>query len=280
MASNSSVNSPLSPALGWLVLVGGVGVALGWVLLAQHLGDTIAIPQVGAAMTVYYAMLFLPLIALALALGAVERRKAWRLGAAPARWAGLGAGLGLAGLATTVLFAALNGGLVKGPGGGAGLGILLGLGLMLVQVLAEELLFRGWLQPSLITRCGPVAGVLLGAVCFAAFHLTGGVRAPLSLVNVALAGTWFGLLALRSGGLVASLAAHVVWNAVEDLGLGLVPNPGSGALGSLVDLDLTGLPLWGGQEEGLNASLGTTLVLLALILPLLRAPGRVAAPAH
>ncbi|HMP55013.1 MAG TPA: CPBP family intramembrane metalloprotease, partial [Novosphingobium sp.] len=64
-------------------------------------------------------------------------------------------------------------------------------------------------------------------------------------------------------------AAHFAWNATEDAGLGLVPNPGNGPLGSLFDFDLVGSALWGGGPEGLNASIGTAAALVALIVPLL-----------
>ena len=253
------------------IIAGGVAVAFAWVVFAQKLGDTITIASAGGAMTVYFGLLFLPLIALALLLGLVEQRRVVQAGVSPWRWAAIGAGLGAGGLLTTVAYAALNGGVVRGQGGWLGFGLLaLGLGLMAVQVFAEEVFFRGWLLPALAGRIGAPGGVVLGAGLFAALHVTAGVRAPLSLLNLMLGGVWFGLLAWRSGGLAAPFAAHFAWNALEDQGLGLTPNPGAGALGSVFDFDLTGLPLWGGQEEGLNASIGTTLVLIALIVPLVR----------
>ncbi len=91
----------------------------------------------------------------------------------------------------------------------------------------------------------------------------------MALVNLMLGGVLFGLLALRSGGLAAPVAAHFAWNATEDLGFGLVPNPGIGPLGALVDLDLAGPAHWGGSEEGLNTSVGMTVVLAALVVLLL-----------
>lgn len=271
MATVSSADpaQPVNLALAWALVVAGLSAATGWILFAQHLGDTITITAVGAAMTVYYALLFLPLIALAFLLGMVGHQRVARRGSAAAHWAMIAGALGLAGLLTTLGFAAINGGVVRGPGVpfSAGL-VLLGVALTLLQVSTEELLFRGWLQPALIERIGVPLGIVLGAALFAAFHLPSGVRAPLSLVNLMLGGVWFGLLAQRSGGLVAPIAAHFAWNAVEDLGFGLTPNPGTGALGSWINLDLTGLSLWGAQADGLNASIGTTIVLAALIVPL------------
>ncbi|MBW8785122.1 MAG: CPBP family intramembrane metalloprotease [Novosphingobium sp.] len=257
-------------AKGWASLAGGVVVAVGWVVLAQHLGDSITIQAIGVAMTLYYALLFLPLVALAWGIGRLSRVAVLRVGDAPGWWTLIGALCGAGGLALTIAYAWLNGGLAPGPAsaGGAGL-VLLGAILTLLQVGAEELLFRGWLQPALIDKIGVPAGIAAGALLFSAFHLTAGVTAPLSFVNLALGGTWFGLLAWRSGGILAPIAAHYAWNVIEDSGLGLVPNPGLGPLGAVRDYDLSGSPLWGAGAEGLNASIGTTIVLIALILPLL-----------
>ena len=276
-----SLRSPVarqSAFQSWVVLGIGLIAAGVWVWLAQYLGATIETASIAQTMGVYYALLFAPLIALAWVLGRAERRAVWCAGLAPARWFSRGIALGLGGLAVTVGFAALNGGLIRGEAGGISAGFLLvGVALTFFQVFAEELLFRGWLQQALIARVGTLAGVGIGAVLFAAFHLGAGVRVPVSLFNLMLGGIWFGLLALRSGGLIAPLAAHFAWNVVEDLGVGLTPNPGTGPLGAFIDLDLSGLPIWGGQPEALNASIGTSLVLLALILPLLQFPWQSAA---
>ena len=268
--AQSAETAPQSALIGWAMLIVGLGAAIGWVAFGQKLGETITITEVGAAMTVYYLLLFLPLIALAILLGIVGRRNVIRIGYRPSRWLGLGLALGLTGLALTLALSWLNGTLGWGQGARIGVGaLLLGSSLTLIQVAAEEVLFRGWLQPALVERIGPLAGVLAGAVLFAGFHLTAGAMGPVALVNITLGGVWFGLLALRSGGILAPLAAHFAWNVIEDIALGLTPNPGAGPLGSLVDLDLTGGIWWGAQADGLNASVGTTVVLLALIVPLI-----------
>jgi hypothetical protein len=78
-----------------------------------------------------------------------------------------------------------------------------------------------------------------------------------------------GLLALRTGGLWAAFAAHGVWNWTESCGVGLDPNPGVGAFGALIDLDLAGPALWSGGEDGLNGSLALTLVLGVIVTVLI-----------
>jgi len=155
------------------------------------------------------------------------------------------------------------------PGGSAW---LLGAGtlLILLQVAAEELLFRGLLQPLLARVWGGAIAVAVAALGFAAVHFAGGWRDPISLVNIVLAGAWFGLLAWRTGGLAASVMAHFGYNWSEEMLFGASPNPGRGAFGSIVDLDLSGPAIWGGSVEGLNASVVLSLVLVLLIAPLLK----------
>ena len=260
-----------SAVIDWLKLLAGLAATFGWVSFGQKLGDTITLEDPAAATALFYGLLFLPLILLTVVLGYLEHRPVMRIGERPGRWLLIGLLAGTCGLLLTFAYAWLNGAIVTGEMARAGMmSILLGMVLTLLQTGTEELLFRGWLQPALVDRLGALIGVVLGAVLFTVFHLTAGVRAPLSLINVTLAGVLFGLLALRSGGILAPIAAHFTWNAIEDLALGLVPNPGNGTLGSLFDYDLLGGALWGGQEEGLSASIGTTAVLLALVLPLLR----------
>lgn len=272
MATSPSAKKPAqSPLFAWVIIVVGLAASMGWVLFGQKLGDTINVEDVTAFMAIYYGLLFVPLIVLALVLGYLDHRSVVRLGDARGRWAMVGLTMGTGGFLVTIGYAWLNGGVVAGVEVPAGIGmIMVGLLLIMLQVATEEVLFRGWLQPALTERIGVNLGIALGAGLFATFHLTAGVRAPLSLVNLVLGGVLFGLLAQRSGGLIAPIAAHFAWNSIEDLGFGLVPNPSTGPLGALADYDLMGATLWGGHEEGLNASIGTTLVLLALIIPLLR----------
>jgi hypothetical protein len=261
------------PVLAWSVIVAGVVLGWIWVLIAQRFGPAITIGSEVAANAVFYLTLFVPLAGIALGAAALSHVRVLRVGERAGTWIGIGLALGAGGLLATLALSWLQGGVAPGsvPTAAAGV-LLLGIVLTLFQTGVEEVFFRGWLQPALVERIGPITGIAAGAVCFCAFHVAGGARAPVSLINIALAGSFFGLLAWRSGGILASLAAHFSWNVIESSLLGLVPNPGNDVFGSLIDLDLLGLPLWGGQEEGLNASLGATAVLLALIIPLVWRP--------
>ncbi len=272
--TGSAEAAPLAaPGIAIAVIVAGVALAFGWVLLAQKLGGSINLGSETASNAAFFLVLFAPLAAIALVAARLSGIRALRAGTRASGWIGAGAALGAAGFGATLALAWLQGGVVAGTVPAPALGVLLlGVVLTFFQTGVEEVFFRGWLQPALVARIGPAAGIAIGALCFAAFHLAGGARAPISLLNILLAGLWFGLLAWRSGGIVAGLAAHFAWNVIESSLLGLVPNPGSDVFGSLIDLDLLGAPVWGGHEEGLNASIGTIAVLLALIVPLVWRP--------
>lgn len=272
MATAQSAESGGLPTRGlqWAALGAGLAAAWTWVVLALQLGDRIDVTSIGKASAEVTLLLFGPLALIALGAGRVGAVPVWRGGTHRLVWTVAGVMVGAGGVLATLGLSWINGGVAGGAEPRAGAAMLaLGLALTLLQTGAEEITFRGWLQPALTRGLASSAGGLwLGAVLFALFHLAGGARDPLSVANIVLAGVVFGLLARASGGLWAPLAAHFAWNLVEDNLLGLVPNPGVGDLGAVFDLDLVGAVWWGGGEEGLNASIGTTAVLLALSLVL------------
>lgn len=153
-------------------------------------------------------------------------------------------------------------------------GAVFGVGwlLTLCAALAEELLFRGVLQPVLARAWGIAAALVAQAALFAVAHYIGGWRDPVSLFNIFLAAIWLGLLARGTGGIAAPVLAHAAWNGAESLLFGAAPNPGPGPFGSLIDVDIAGPALLGGSPDGLNASVTATLALAALIAPLALRP--------
>lgn len=191
------------------------------------------------------------------------------------RWAALPLGIGA--FAAAIALVALSGGASRAsaPPPAAGPFLFASFGL-LVGAFAEEALFRGFLQPLLVRAWGAVAGVALAAAGFTIVHIVGGWSDPLTLVSIALAGLWFGLLALRTGGFATPFLAHAGWNWAEALLFGASPNPGHDPAGTLIDIELTG-PRWlGGSGDGMNSALPTMVVLALLIAPLLVRRRRVA----
>jgi membrane protease YdiL (CAAX protease family) len=250
-----------------VALVLGAGIIRFMPGLVERLGAGLGAAVVEAGITI---ALFGALMLVATIAGHVQHLAVWRPGARPGALVAFALPIGIVALLMATGIAALSG--VVGAGAqvpGRGAGLLLGTLLMLVQTAGEEVYVRGWLQPVLGRAFDGLVAVALAAAVFVLLHLIVGARAPLTLFNLFLAGTWFGLLALRTGGLAAPIAAHFGWNWAEGVLLGLDPNPGVGLFGAVFNLDLRGSAVWGGSPEGLNASLATSFVLVALILPLL-----------
>jgi len=79
----------------------------------------------------------------------------------------------------------------------------------LVNAVLEEFIWRGVLQRWLLLVASPALAVALQALSFGIFHFTG---FPGGLVGMGLAtlyGAMLGALALRSGGLLAPIVAHI-----------------------------------------------------------------------
>ena len=99
--------------------------------------------------------------------------------------------------------------LIQGPGAVV-LFLFIGIGAPVV----EELFYRGLLQRSLVRRLGPVLGIPVGALVFAAAH-----RQGLQFPALLAFGLVLGWLAHRTGRLAAPIAAHVVFNCLTLLSL-------------------------------------------------------------
>lgn len=254
-----AVAVPLSIGLVTLLLLFGPSFAARWI------GDVPG--ATGEAL--FTLMVFAPM----LALGLIGRRLSaldsplW--GEHPTRVARRGVALGIGGLTLALGYAGLAGATSAGRGGGFSVLLLLGLPVVALQVFAEEALFRGWLQPALACVTRGWVAVVLTATIFAMLHWLGGASDTLPLLNMLLGGLLFGLIAARDKGIAGAFAAHFGWNAGEQLLLGLDPNPGVGPYGALVDIDLIGPAHWGGSEQGLNASLGMAIALVAVLVPLI-----------
>jgi uncharacterized protein len=151
-------------------------------------------------------------------------------------------------------------------------GIVEAVGIIGLRAFGEEFFFRAWLQPLLARSWGVPLGLMVTSVLFGVVHIVSRGVPFIVFVNVTLAGAFFGLLALRTGGLAAPLAAHWAWNAIEQCAVGLTPNPGVDPMGTIFDLDLVGPSMLSGGSDGLNGSLGTTAALIVCIM-LLRLAG-------
>jgi membrane protease YdiL (CAAX protease family) len=82
-----------------------------------------------------------------------------------------------------------------------------------VGPLAEELFFRGFLQPLMIGSSGAIAGILLTGAAFGMLHYpqSGGRWGQVAII--ALAGCVFGCARYFSGSTIAAAGAHMAYNS-------------------------------------------------------------------
>jgi len=147
-----------------------------------------------------------------------------------------------------------------------------GLLILLVGSTGEELLFRGYGFQHLIRAFGPWIAILATAGLFGWAHTTNPSFTSLSLVNTALFGAVFGYAYWRTRDLWLPLGMHLSWNfCLAAIGANV-----SGFKIKLTALSVlsVGPPLWTGGDYGPEASLLTTLVLLATGIFLWKAPLR------
>lgn len=184
---------------------------------------------------------------------------------APARSAkGLALGAGVALLAVALIAAA--GGVRWGSDAGD-LGAWLGAGgrtlwLLAIPAAAEEALVRGYPLRAVAEAKGPAWALAFTSIGFGLLHVANPGVTVVALLNLAAAGLFLGVLALRTGSLWWATGAHLGWNW---------------ALAFLVDLPVSGLetvdapllssaprgPAWlSGGSFGPEGSVAATLVLL------------------
>lgn len=259
-----------------IVLILAVAVCAGILLYGPALAEAVRallpvdqIDNMPVVETIFTAVIFGGLLLVAVVGGLVCRVNPFAMGRQP--WLMLLAGLmaGLLGVVFAIVYASIAGTLGGGASAVASIGLLLwGFAVVMLQAGSEEVFFRGWLQPVLQERWGGIAAILVTSLVFAGLHSAGGSVGPVSLANLFLGGLIFGLLAFHGGGIAGALGFHFAWNATEQLVVGVMPNPGVGSFGAMVDLELSGPAIWGGSEKSLNASAAMTVVLLAILVPL------------
>jgi membrane protease YdiL (CAAX protease family) len=85
--------------------------------------------------------------------------------------------------------------------------------------LAEELVFRGFLQPLLVRSLGIAAGIVVTAIPFGMMHYWQYGRSWRHVVLIAAAGAAFGSVKQSTGSTKASTIMHAAYNAVLFIGL-------------------------------------------------------------
>ncbi|HUB77973.1 MAG TPA: type II CAAX endopeptidase family protein [Bryobacteraceae bacterium] len=97
--------------------------------------------------------------------------------------------------------------------------ILLAIFGTTVAPLAEELAFRGFLQPLLVRNLGAIAGVALAAALFGGLHFSEYGDSWRSALLVALAGAAFGTVRQWTGSTAAAAVMHASFNGLQFVAL-------------------------------------------------------------
>ncbi|HEV7280310.1 MAG TPA: type II CAAX endopeptidase family protein [Pirellulaceae bacterium] len=91
--------------------------------------------------------------------------------------------------------------------GGVAFFVLTVLGVALMPALAEEFLFRGYVQSRLLRAWPAWGAILVSAILFAVAHMD-----PIQSLGVLPIGIWMGIVAFRTNSLLPAIGCHLVNN--------------------------------------------------------------------
>jgi len=98
---------------------------------------------------------------------------------------------------------------------GEGWGIItLFLCVAIAPAIAEEWLFRGYIQSRLLKRWHPLWAILLSSLLFASFHAD-----PVHIIAIVPLGIWLGMMTYASGSIIPAMLAHAYNNALSIFGV-------------------------------------------------------------
>lgn len=101
-------------------------------------------------------------------------------------------------------------GIPDSPANTSAVWFVLGVSVMALAPLSEEVFFRGFLFRAIHGRIGLAAGLILSALAFSLFHLNVGVIFPFFLIGLIFAWAYH-----ASGSLWTPIAAHAIFNSVS-----------------------------------------------------------------
>lgn len=130
----------------------------------------------------------------------------------------VGSAIGIASLALATGIATAGGGLsfatfARGEIFQVGRALILSAGLFIIAALAEEAFARGYPLQTMVRAGLPGLGVLITSFAFAGLHFSNpNFSTGLPLLNLVIAGVWFGVAYLRTRSLWFPLGIHWAWN--------------------------------------------------------------------
>ena len=147
-----------------------------------------------------------------------------------------------------------------------------------IQGAAEELLVRGYLATTLGTRAPVWLAVFESSLIFGLLHVSNVGMNFLAFLNVTLCGVFFSCYMIKRNNIWGACAIHAMWNFVQGSVFGLHVS-GLNNLPTVFGSEMIGYnKLLTGGDFGPEASLCTTLVLLAALAAVLAIKPRAIAP--
>jgi len=142
--------------------------------------------------------------------------------------------------------------------------LLIAAALMAMVALDEEMIFRGYLLANLMDSVNKYIALAIIAAIFSVSHIVGPNTSIIGLVNIILGGLFLGIYYVHRRNLWFPIGVHFSWNLFQGPVLG--SNISGWTLDSVIHIDVPGSELLTGGEFGFEASLITTVAMIAGIL--------------
>ena len=145
------------------------------------------------------------------------------------------------------------------------------VGCFFVVALAEEMLFRGYLQTALSRLIGFWPAAIALSALFGLVHLRNSSEVLFGIAVVALGGAFFSLALWRTGSLWWGIGFHTAWDWSQSFLFG-VPDSGILVANRLALTHPVGSAMWSGGSTGPEASLlvlpvmGVALLVMSMRL--------------
>jgi membrane protease YdiL (CAAX protease family) len=146
-------------------------------------------------------------------------------------------------------------------------------GCFLAVALAEEMLFRGYLQTALARLIGfwPAAAAL--SAIFGVVHLRNSNEMAFGIAVVVLGGAFFSLALWRTGSLWWGIGFHTAWDWSQSFLFG-TPDSGILVADRLMQTHPVGAVIWSGGTTGPEGSLFVLPIMAVALVAMLLSPGR------
>jgi hypothetical protein len=255
---------------GFMLLVIGFRAALQAMGLRLHPGALTGGSI--AALPMMFAILAVVTLSVVIAVRLLDRRSVRQLGIVPGPgfWVDFAFGLGLGGLAMTVIFGVeLLAGWVlvvdvartRPPEASVAVEVLGMTALFVVVGFQEELSSRGYLLRTLAQGLAGrrissgwalVLAALVSSALFGLGHAGNPHATPVSTMSIAVAGLMLAVPFVLTGSLAISIGLHTTWNLFQGVVYGF-PVSGLTVPASLLVLERSGPPFWTGGDFGPEA---------------------------